>query len=464
MTSNSPTPTRLRIVQICAGWSHSTALNSAGDIFAWHPFVRAYTDAVTPNDQLNNTPPVNTAGNPIYTPPLEENELPVRWGTVSDGPVNQLPRIPRRPATMDEEEELAWAEVADEVENPLQVRTIAAGDSFVLALRGNGEVWMINCEEGVDLKNGTWEYLHHLSSSSVRHITASFQNIVAYSPSQVFTVVAPPLSDRLPGFGITLRPETLPALQDRGVTSVKTGDYHSLALTTQGACLAWGENGSGQLGIGDDLITWTPVQPRNTSQPTLIDFGRGDEERTPRSSKERDEVGNFRPLFAKRRFVYSITAAGWHSGALVADVMGGRSEQDGAGTEEDAAADVETVRQDPSGIPYGEGSSREGNSPFLRLGHPAAATPEQPPAISDVTESRQPGAQSAAEAGSFTGPPSYLPFIRIGFAGRGGVMGGVPGPYVDRHWRLMSDTERERLGEPSAQSRPTAGPPPPRQR
>ncbi|MFC0038325.1 RCC1 domain-containing protein [Actinomadura rayongensis] len=52
-------------------------------------------------------------------------------------------------------------------------------------------------------------------------------------------------------------PHTVPGLS--GVTQVAAGDYHSVALTSDGTVKAWGWNGSGQIGDGTTTNRLSPV-------------------------------------------------------------------------------------------------------------------------------------------------------------------------------------------------------------
>jgi len=133
-------------------------------VFAWHPFLRAFADGLTPPEQLNNSPGEDDEGNAVYIPSLEENEIPMRWGTVAPEAVIKLPPIPARPEGIASvEQESGWSYMLADglVKQPGKVIRIAAGESFVMALRANGEVWMINCEEGSDYASNAWEFLLH---------------------------------------------------------------------------------------------------------------------------------------------------------------------------------------------------------------------------------------------------------------------------------------------------------------
>jgi hypothetical protein len=118
---------------------------------------------------LDNSPVHDADGNAVYNPPLEENEIPMRWGKVAPDAVVKLPPIPGRlEGVATAEQDFGWSEMLREgvVKQPNKVIRIAAGDSFVMALRANGEVWMINCEEGSDYASNAWEFVSLFISCS----------------------------------------------------------------------------------------------------------------------------------------------------------------------------------------------------------------------------------------------------------------------------------------------------------
>ncbi|KAL1413473.1 hypothetical protein Q8F55_001242 [Vanrija albida] len=294
------------VAQVAAGWTHSAALTSSGDVNVWFPFTREYDDASTPQSELHG---------PLG---VDEDDLSraLRWGTVGDV-VLTLPPIPARPRWPDEEDgrgqpedaalrkqlEQQWDEwEARETEKTLaaaeRVVKIACGHDFVLALKGSGEVWLIpTTHDGV--ASARWEYLPFFSSPTVNHITAQFRTIASYSTPQDASAASSVLVARIdeitPRTGATLRPIDLPALDGKTVVQVVAGDWHYAALTAQGELYTWGENGSGQLGLGDEAAG------AGTSQkaPTRVSF-----------PTEADADGQHQP------FVFAITAAGMHTGAL----------------------------------------------------------------------------------------------------------------------------------------------------
>lgn len=108
-------------------------------------------------------------------------------------------------------------------------------------------------------------------------------------------------------------PTILPELQNQSVISVVLGDYHKAALTADGKLLTWGAYSQGALGLGDPgkLTSGSPGafnepggrRVPDVFVPTEVKFGR--------DGKLRER---------RERFVFGVTAAGWHTGALVYDL------------------------------------------------------------------------------------------------------------------------------------------------
>jgi SCF-associated factor 1 len=140
-------------------------------------------------------------------------------------------------------------------------------------------------------------------------VTGNFRHFVAYSTGSSSLVLI--------GEDTTTpqsTPDIKPGLQNRSVISVAIGDWHSAALTAGGKVLTWGEFSSGALGLGDPakLAPGTPggysantgrrqARPESVVTPTVVRFDYGTKE--PRD-----------------RFAFELTAAGWHTGALVMDL------------------------------------------------------------------------------------------------------------------------------------------------
>lgn len=198
------------------------------------------------------------------------------------------------------------------------------------------------------------------SSPTISHITAQYGSITSYSTitSSVFHVRIP--ADTSPGFGANLRPIPLPGLQGKGLIQVALGDYHYAALTSAGELYTWGQGAQGQLGLGD-----TPRRGQTRlDEPEKVVF-------------PADKDGK------EGCFVFGVTAAGWHTGALV-------------------------------------------------LGDPKKVV--DPPAIQEQIEHVTGGAEreKGGMPGAFprqgqTGNHAQLtsPMFRVGFAGRGSAMGHI---------------------------------------
>lgn len=266
------------------------------------------------------------------------------------------------------------------------------------------------------------------------HVSASFNSITSYSTTKAYSVKFAELSKQNPEFATIESPNAgLP------VRKVVMGDYHAVVCDHGGSAFAWGENTAGQLGRGE-------IGARNLgdlAKPAIIEFGRGDE-RMPEAKasqrylgqfpdhNQRESTGNFKPNFRTRRFVFDVAAGGWQSGALVVDMrdycardrilpnVNSTSEEDRSPSE---------VTQDEAGIAPLAIPQRQWTSASPQVLHGPATESETTPDNSGNTPERP------------TDPPHHpqdvpirrggLPFIRIGFAGRGAVRGG-PGFNVPR--------------------------------
>jgi hypothetical protein len=115
-------------------------------------------------------------------------------------------------------------------------------------------------------------------------------------------------------------PQILPALQHKSIISVELGDYHNVALTSDGKLFSWGAYSKGALGLGDpaQLPEGSPggfastedlqrAQSRRRGTPPVV--------QTP--TEIRFDHGHSRK---KDRFCIAATASGWHTGALVIDL------------------------------------------------------------------------------------------------------------------------------------------------
>lgn len=123
------------------------------------------------------------------------------------------------------------------------------------------------------------------------------------------------------------RPDPLPTLQGKGVIQVAIGDYHSAALTDNGEMWTWGQGDAGQLGLGDVSMRFGGS---GVEEPRKVEF--------PLGSSREDEPDEER----KEAFVFAITAAGWHTGALVLGEPNRRNASRGKGQAADQPIEEHT--------------------------------------------------------------------------------------------------------------------------
>lgn len=58
-----------------------------------------------------------------------------------------------------------------------------------------------------------------------------------------------------------------------GVVSISMGEEHGCAVTTAGAVKCWGNGSSGQLGNGETKLSWVPVAVKNLTNATTVESG-----------------------------------------------------------------------------------------------------------------------------------------------------------------------------------------------
>lgn len=271
------------ISQIACGWEMSAVLTAGGEVHVWFPFRDDYKAACTSDDALDGPVCIDGAN----------SAREFKWGTVSGEVVVTAEPIPLRSdmsSTLPESHNALWPKnltARTETEGQRVIK-IACGRDFIVALRANGEVWAARTSDGVI---APWEYMQHFSLPSITHISAQFTTFAAYStpsgggPSKVLLKRCETID---PGCGATLRPMDVPGLDALPVVQVTAGDWHYAALTAKGEMYTWGQNGMGQLGDGSHEVR---------DAPSRVQFPPGED--------------------GREAFVFSITTAGMHTGALV---------------------------------------------------------------------------------------------------------------------------------------------------
>ncbi|TEB36688.1 RCC1/BLIP-II [Coprinellus micaceus] len=303
-------------VQVESGWSFSAVLLASGEIFVWWPFndplahiIQEHRDAIGPDQSKR------ARAN-------DKREISCLTWDVNSVELTRLPHLPELPTLGD----IGNAED----DQPPRIVQIAGLDSRIVGVTDQGHVLAFGrLSDAEDISNSTWEYLPNFSDLNlvrrhktfadnlavppdvmkITHVTGNFRHFVAYSTGSSSLVLI--------GEDTTTpqsTPDIKPGLQNRSVISVAIGDWHSAALTADGKVLTWGEFSSGALGLGDPakLAPGTPggysantgrrqARPESVVTPTVVRFDYGTKE--PRD-----------------RFAFELTAAGWHTGALVMDL------------------------------------------------------------------------------------------------------------------------------------------------
>jgi SCF-associated factor 1 len=167
------------ILQVEAGWNHSACLTAKGDIHVWRPFSFVSppipeTDTSDDDDQYvdPNPPPAvepTEPGSKLHGPLKTPEGRRFYWGTYPKDMVSTLLPIPERPAPPSDDAALVavekeFAQAAanasfsrmneDQQREFTRAVKIACTEHGVLALRANGEVWLLS-----DIDSGDWQFV-----------------------------------------------------------------------------------------------------------------------------------------------------------------------------------------------------------------------------------------------------------------------------------------------------------------
>ncbi len=160
------------------------------------------------------------------------------------------------------------------------VTRIAAGEQHTVVLKAGGTVWTWGYNGFGRLGDGTTDDRHAPVQVS------SFYSVVAVAVGQDHTVALKSdgtvwtwggnnygqLGIGSADTGIHSTPVLVSGLTD--VAAIAAGQYHTVALKSDGTVCTWGYNGNGQLGDNSAFVTsYTPVQVYNLSAVTAIAAG-----------------------------------------------------------------------------------------------------------------------------------------------------------------------------------------------
>lgn len=382
-SSEQPRLSGSDVVSIHAGWAYSAVLTAARDLYIWwkpDPNVVDVAARAAGEDAADFD--ATTQG---VTFALRVNSI-------------KLPALP------------------NDAEGPDRIRKVACGDEFVVVLSEAGKVFYLDIsltpatrnrhgeaaaiselEHDVLAGRRQWTCLEAFCSAEairehatdpttvpsavkITHVSAHFNTFAAYSVPSTATNEG---SVVLLGKKGETRPQIIPELQNIGVIQLAHGDYHNLALTSNGRVYSWGAYSSGALGLGHPDLPNTPLAippplPREepataptsaTPAPGLVQRAQAflppmpatpaylssllpggllggpgpavvprrhvnPPERVDKPTEiifDGEEISTANGGYAgaastprtgpkRNKFVYSITAGGWHSGCLAVDL------------------------------------------------------------------------------------------------------------------------------------------------
>lgn len=354
---------RQRVLQICAGWDFSALLSSDGVVYFWRePTVLEVAQAL--DSQFDNLPQESSTGT-VYD--FDCSDRVIRCPDLPESEPNQ-------PQFKD------------------SIVKIACGEEFIICLTMNRKIYKLDISQiTAPERNGPprvlrqlqhhddemlfrlsiakafrdkerkWEYLPYFCEAAklqeglvnalpsvdlsdaaqlkITHISAQYRTFVAYSVENPSENQPASKKNSFVFFGMKTtgkddKPEILPQLQRRGVIQVALGDYHYVALLSNGQVLTWGSYSQGALGLGRSLhphrrllMIGASDEPK-TEDPDRCEYENGIEEPTAVQSftgtehylAERVVAGNTSwnqtPIKVPPRYVFLVTAAGWHTGCL----------------------------------------------------------------------------------------------------------------------------------------------------
>ena len=230
-----------------------------------------------------------------------EIRVPPAAITAIDLPTNQQPTIKIRDCKA---RKIVRPEVDDE--NPFaqtEIVGLMVGDGFLVYLTKAGTVHRYDISDQLwenDTIPSSFQLTHFITTPQLSYLSGSFHHFGLFNTA----------GDVLIGNHQTQAsslPYISPGLQHRGIIGLSWGDWHALALCEDGTILSWGKELrlNGCLGMGYKDI---------------------DDARTMGLTVERLEVMSAEPRKIEKfcggkehKFAFCVSAAGWHSTALVAD-------------------------------------------------------------------------------------------------------------------------------------------------
>lgn len=317
-------------LQVECGWSFSCVLMKNGEVLVWWPSTGALADEIRDeSERLGETAIAQAEAGVIQCH---------TWAATVD-PV-LLPSLPPLPDITNAGDDFK--------KYPPRLIELGGMDNQIVGLTNYGHVVKFNGLHHEDSpRSAEWQYLPEFSelsrvrqspvfsggegairvtpseSMKITHVSAHFEHFFAYSTGSSSVVLRG-------GTGTTpeSRPQIIPELQNKDIISVVLGDYHNAALAANGKLYTWGAFSHGALGLGDPLKLPLDVPGGFKDRDQLLrarERGWGNPPDVEVPTEVRFDHGRKAP---KDRFCFSVTAAGWHTGALVIDLEPDEKEED----------------------------------------------------------------------------------------------------------------------------------------
>lgn len=152
-----------------------------GEIYLWFPFSEDYLNSLTPDEQLHGPvrPPTSSPGGSGDQGEDGRTDRDLKWGQVGGSVVRLVEALPSRPVLdVDRPEQkerkkakdTEWGDwegnlTSSMIDEGSKVVKIASGADFLVALKGNGEVWACSVRDTII---GAWVYVRHSTSPALR--------------------------------------------------------------------------------------------------------------------------------------------------------------------------------------------------------------------------------------------------------------------------------------------------------
>jgi alpha-tubulin suppressor-like RCC1 family protein len=272
-------PTGTTVKAIRAGCFHSLALTSTGQVLAWGDNANGQLGNGTTNDSHTPVPVALPTGTTVraisagraHSLALTSTGQVLAWGFNAVGQLGN--------GTTNDSD----TPVAVTLPTGVKVAGVAAGDLHSLALTSTGQVLTWGFGLQGELGNGTFDnsdtpVMAMLpQGTKVQQLSAGCEHTLALTGTGQVLAWGFNADGEL-GNGSTEdsgTPVMTSLPQDTTVTAVSAGCNHSLALTSSGVVLAWGNNDDGELGNASTTSSDVPVQVDLPASMTPVATGAG---------------------------------------------------------------------------------------------------------------------------------------------------------------------------------------------